>query len=517
VGALSPVAKRGEAMNVMIVSPEAVPFAKTGGLADVAGALPKYLGKLGVNASLVMPLYPNVAQSGVKLTKLAPVVRVPIGDKVFEGALWQSVIPDSQTPVYFIDQKDFYNRPELYSVKGKDYPDNCQRFLFLCRATLELIKALGLEVDVLHANDWQTGLIPVYIKTLYAKDPAIGGIATLFTVHNLAYQGLFWHWDMPLTGLSWDLFNWTELEFYGKLSLLKGGLTFSDAINTVSKQYAKEIQTEEYGCGLEGVLTQRRDSLFGVVNGVDYSVWNPEVDTLIPAKFSMRDLSGKARCKAQLQKSQKLPERSDTPLIGCISRLVDQKGFDLLVEILDELLGQDVQMVLLGTGEPKYNRIFPEMAKKYPTKLAVSVAFDNQLAHLIEAGSDMYLMPSAFEPCGLNQIYSLKYGTVPVVRETGGLKDTIVNVTDETLARGTATGFSFRAYKSAALLETLKRAMAFYTQKSGWSRLVQNCMKQDWSWERSGREYVDVYRWAMEHRAKRNKNARKSQEKIGSK
>jgi starch synthase len=503
-------------MNVMIVSPEAVPFAKTGGLADVAGALPKYLGKLGVNASLVMPLYPNVAQGGEKLTKLPPAIRVPIGDKIFEGSIWQSFLPDTKVPVYFIDQKDFFNRPELYGTKGKDYPDNCQRFIFLCRATLELIKSLGLKVDVLHANDWQTGLLPVYVKTLYANDPSIGGIATLFTVHNLSYQGLFWHWDMPLTGLSWDLFNWMELEFYGKLSFLKGGLTYADALSTVSKQYAKEIQTEEYGCGLEGVLTQRRDSLFGVVNGVDYGVWNPEVDALIPAKYSARDLSGKAQCKAHLQQEQKLPVRPDVPLIGCISRLVDQKGFDILLEILEEMLAFDVQLVLLGTGEPKYHKILPELAKKHPSKLAVRIGFDNQLAHLIEAGSDMYLMPSAFEPCGLNQIYSLKYGTVPIVRETGGLKDTIVNVTDETLASGAATGFSFRVYKSAALLEAVKRALAFYTRKTGWNRLVQNCMGQDWSWERAARGTIDVYRWALEHRTKGGKSVRASQEKVGS-
>jgi starch synthase len=503
-------------MNVMIVSPEAVPFAKTGGLADVAGALPKYLSKLGVNVSLVMPLYQNVAQSGEKLLKLPPAVKVPIGDKVFEGSIWQSFLPGTKVPVYFIDQKEFYNRPELYGVKGKDYTDNCQRFIFFCRATLELIKTLGLKVEILHANDWQTGLIPVYIKTLYANDPAVGGITTLFTVHNLAYQGLFWHWDMPLTGLPWELFNWTELEFYGKLSFLKGGLTFADALSTVSKQYAKEIQTEEYGCGLEGVLTQRRDSLFGVVNGVDYNVWNPEVDELIPAKYSASDLSAKARCKAHLQAEQKLPVRPDVPLIGCISRLVDQKGFDILVEVMDEMLGFDLEFVLLGTGEPKYHKIFPDLAKKYPSRLAVNITFDNLLAHLIEAGSDMFLMPSAFEPCGLNQIYSLKYGSVPIVRETGGLKDTIVNVTDETLENGTATGFSFRVYKSAALLETVKRALGFYTRKSGWNRLVQSCMSQDWSWERAAREYIDVYTRAIEHRPKRGKAARTSQEKVGS-
>ncbi|HUW58706.1 MAG TPA: glycogen synthase GlgA [Planctomycetota bacterium] len=498
-------------MNVMIVSPEAVPFAKTGGLADVAGALPKYLRALDVNACLVMPLYQNVTQSGVKLTKLKPTVRVPLGDKVYEGALWQGTLPDSEACVYLIDQKDFYNRPELYGVKGKDYTDNCHRFVFFCRATLELIKALELKVDVLHANDWQSGLLPVYVKTLYAKDPAVNNIATLFTVHNLAYQGLFWHWDMPLTGLPWDLFNWTELEFYGKLSFMKGALTFADALSTVSKQYAKEIQTEEYGAGLEGVLTQRRDVLFGVVNGVDYNVWNPEVDELIPAGYSATDLTGKATCKSALQMAQGLPVRENTPLIGLISRLVDQKGFDLLAEIFDDLMTFDLQFVLLGTGEPEYHEMFEKLAKKYPGKLAVNLTFDNTLAHRIEAASDIYLMPSAYEPCGLNQIYSLKYGAVPVVRETGGLKDTIVNVTDQTLRDNTATGFSFRVYKSAALLETIKRALAFYGQKNGWNKLVTNCMKQDWSWERAAREYLLLYQRTIELR-----NGSVSKEKVKS-
>ena len=495
-------------MNVMVVSAEAVPYAKTGGLADVAGALPKYLAKLGVNACLVMPLYQKVPQCGAKLVKLEPTLRIVIGDKIYTGAIYQATLPDSKVPVYFLEQKQLFDRPDLYGEKGKDYTDNCTRFIYYCRGTLELIKTLGLKVDVLHVNDWQTGLIPVYLKTLYAADPAVKDIATLFTVHNLAYQGLFWHWDMPLTGLSWDLFNWTEMEFYGKLNFMKSGLVFSDALSTVSKQYAKEIQTEEYGCGLEGVLTARRESLFGVVNGVDYNVWNPGIDSLIPAKYSPDDLAGKAKCKAQLQREQKLPVRPDVPMLGLISRLVDQKGFDILAAIMDEVMGYDLQFVILGTGDPKYHALLEGMARKYPGKLALNITFDNRLAHLIEAGSDMYLMPSAYEPCGLNQIYSLKYGSVPIVRETGGLKDTIVNVSDETLKSGTATGFSFRVYKPAALLEAIKRALAFYSKKAAWQELVVNGMRRDWSWERAAREYVELYEWTVKHRGKTGKVAR---------
>ena len=485
-------------MNVMIVSPEAVPFAKTGGLADVAGALPKYLPELGVDACLVMPLYGKVTRAGVKLTKERVVLKIPVGQNVINGSVWTAKLPGSDVTVYFIDNRELYGRPELYGEKGKDYADNCKRFIFFCRGVLELIKALDLKIDVLHLNDWQAGLIPVYIKTLYAKDPKVRDIATLFTVHNLAYQGVFWHWDLPLTGLPWDLFNWTELEFYGKLNFMKGALVFSDALNTVSKTYAKEIQTEEFGSGLEGVLTQRRNVLFGVVNGVDYDVWNPEVDDLIPAKFSVDDLSGKAKCKAQLQADQKLPVRADIPLIGLISRLVDQKGLDIISKIFEDLMDFDVQFVLLGTGDPKYHKMFEKLAKKYPDKFAANITFDNQLAHTIEAGCDMYLMPSRYEPCGLNQIYSLRYGTVPIVTQTGGLKDTIVNLTDQTVEDGTATGLSFGKYAAKPLFETLKRALAFYGQKKGWKKLVTNCMNQDWSWTRAAREYIDLYNKAVE-------------------
>ena len=477
-------------MNVLIVSPEAVPFAKTGGLADVAGSLPKYLTRLGASAALVMPLYQKVPQSGQKLVKMAPTIRVPIGDKVLSGSIWQSTLPDSDTPAYFLDQRDFYNRPELYGANGKDYPDNCQRFIFFCRGTLELIKALGLKVDVLHLNDWQTGLIPAYIRTLYARESAVADIATLFTIHNLAYQGLFWHWDMPLTGLSWDLFNWTELEFYGKLSFMKSGLVFADALSTVSKQYAREIQTEENGAGLEGVLTQRRDDLFGVVNGVDYTVWNPEVDRLLPANYSASDLRGKAACKTQLQKEQHLAVRGDVPLIGIISRLVDSKGFDLLSELFDEMMKLDLQFVLLGTGEPKLHELFAKIARDHPQKASVYLTFDNTLAHEIEAGADMFLMPSRYEPCGLNQFYSLRYGTIPIVRKTGGLADSIVNYSAATSRKGVATGFVFEKCSAKAMLGAIKKAVDLYRRDSkAWTRLRLTAMKQDFTWTASAREY----------------------------
>ncbi len=484
-------------MKVLLVTPEAAPFAKTGGLADVAGALPKYLSKLGVDVSLMMPMYQKVNAGEFGLTRQRATIRVPMGQNVYEGGIWSTTIPDSDVPVYFLQQDTFFNRPELYGENGQDYKDNSQRFTFFSRGVLEAVKVLGLKPDVIHANDWQTGLIPVYIKTLYRDDPDVGRIATLFTVHNLAYQGLFWHWDMPLTGLSWDLYNWTELEFYGKINFLKGGLVFADCLNTVSKTYAGEIQTEEFGCGLEGVLTSRRNELFGVVNGIDYSVWNPETDEMLPARYTVDDLSGKAECKKALQKENNLPQEAKVPLVGIISRLADQKGFDLLAEVIEEVMALGVQLVLLGTGDPKYHELFEWIAQKYPDQTGINLTFDNAMAHRIEAGADIFLMPSRYEPCGLNQLYSLKYGTVPVVRTTGGLADTIVDYNDKTASEGLATGFAFDAYDPATLLQTLKRAVALFSQEKAWKTLVTNCMKQNWSWERAAGEYLDLYNWAI--------------------
>ena len=489
-------------MNVLLIASEAVPYAKTGGLADVAGALPKYLRQMGVNVSLMMPLYQKVLTGGFKLVRERATVRVSLGQSVYEGAIWSTKLPETDVSVYFIQQDTFFNRPELYGEKGQDFKDNSQRFIFFSRACLEAVKVLGLKPDIIHANDWQTGLIPVYVKTLYRNDPDIGKIGTLFTVHNLAYQGLFWHWDMPLTGLPWELFNWTELEFYGKLNLLKGGLVYADCLNTVSKTYAKEIQTEELGCGLEGVLTQRRNELFGVVNGVDYSVWNPETDKLLAAQFSAGDLSGKAKCKKALQKENNLPQKATTPVVGIISRLDDQKGFDILTKGIDEVMKLGVQLVLLGTGDPKYHAMFEGIAKKYPRQTGIHLMFDNAMAHRIEAGADMFLMASRYEPCGLNQIYSLKYGTVPVVRATGGLADTIVDYDAPAMENGGATGFKFVPYTTEALVGAMKRAVGVYGRPNEWKTLVANCMKQDWSWERAAAEYVDLYHWAIGRKRK---------------
>ena len=489
-------------MDILFVSPEVAPFAKTGGLGDVAGALPKALAGLGHRVAVMMPRYLQACRSDLACTDTGKTVSVPIMGRPVTGQVFQSTLPGSDVPVFLIHNDDYYGRDGLYvdPTTRTDYPDNCERFVFFSRAVLEAADALDLRPDVVHVNDWQTGLIPVYVRTLYAGRRAVSHAATLFTVHNLAFQGLFWHWDMKLTGLDWELFNWRQLEFYGKLNCLKGGLVFADLLNTVSPRYAREVQSEEFGCGLDGVLTQRADDLYGVTNGVDYAVWDPAADPLIPAPYSPDDLSGKAACKRALLEASGLPPRDRVPVIGIISRLAAQKGFDILGIALDSIMELDVQMVVLGTGHQKYHDLFRAAAARHPEQLAVNLTFSNSLAHQIEAGSDLFLMPSRYEPCGLNQLYSLKYGTVPVVRAVGGLADTVVDCTPEALDAGVATGFVFEKHNPDALLRTVERAVDCYRRPADWGRLIRAGMDQDWSWARSAREYVALYERA---RAKR--------------
>jgi starch synthase len=360
---------------------------------------------------------------------------------------------------------------------------------------MEAIRLLDLKVDVLHANDWQTGLIPAYLKIEYRQRPGYERIGSLMTIHNLAYQGLFWHWDMLLTGLDWKHFNWQQMEFFGNLSLLKTGLVFADRLNTVSPRYAEEIQSAPLGCGLEGVLQQRRAVLSGIINGVDYRHWSPETDSHLPMPYGPENVrQGKAAAKAALQKELELTVDPNMPLIGLVGRLVDQKGIDLVAAVLrDWSQYRDAQWVILGTGDPQYHELFTALSRRAPRKVATRLEFSDALAHRIEAGADIFLMPSRYEPCGLNQLYSLKYGTVPVVRATGGLADTVTDATDETLAAGTATGFSFREYSGLALSETLDRACKAFAKPAVWNRLMATGMRQDWSWATSARQYVALY------------------------
>ena len=482
-------------VNILLATSEAVPYAKTGGLADVCGTLPLELARLGHRPILVLPAYRRALWCGVPIDPMGIEFIVPIGSKTVTGRLLQSKLPGGEVPVYLIQQDQYYDRAELYREKDKDYVDNCERFVFFCRAVLELVRLLELNVDLLHVNDWQTGLIPAYLKLEYRNLPRYRNIATLFTIHNLAYQGSFWHWDMLLTGLDWRHFNWREMEFYGKLNLMKTGLIFADSLNTVSRRYAEEIQTPEFGFGLQSVLQHRRGVLTGILNGVNRKEWDPATDRFLAANYTIETVDhGKPICKAALQEKFGLPRRAAVPVVGVIGRIAHQKGFDLIASILPKWAeSEDVQWVILGKGDSTLEERFRRFAAQYPQKVAVRIDFCDDSAHLIEAGADMFLMPSRFEPCGLTQMYSLLYGSVPIVRETGGLADTIVDTSERTLVERTANGFSFVQDSPVALNETLHRACAAYARRDIWRQLIDTGMRQDWSWQRSARQYAALY------------------------
>lgn len=486
-------------MNILLATSEAVPFAKTGGLADVLGALPIALARLGHQPAVILPAYRQTRYCGQPIERLGIDFIIPIGSKMVAGHLLRSTMPGGKVPVYLVEQDQYYDRDELYSVDGKDYVDNCERFVFFSRAVLEAIRLLELQVDVLHVNDWQTGLVPAYLKIEYHSVPRYQRIASLLTVHNISYQGQFWHWDMLLTGLDWKYFNWHQMEFHGNLNLLKTGMVFADSINTVSPRYAQEIQSSPLGCGLEGVLQYRRDVLSGILNGIDPHEWDPATDPHLAANYNAATVDqAKPICKAALQKELGLPQEKDAPLVGMVGRLIDQKGFDLVADVMQRWLQtSDVQWVILGTGQPKYHKLLETLAERFPQRVAVRLEFSNPLAHRIESGADIFLMPSRFEPCGLNQLYSLRYGTVPLVRATGGLVDTIVGF-EAASPNPAANGFVFQDYSVLALSETLRQACDAYRRPEIWRTLMAAGMTQDWSWARSAKEYVELYQKTIE-------------------
>lgn len=488
-------------VKILYATTEAVPFCKTGGLGDVCGSLPLELAKLGHEPVIVLPAFRQALQSGRPIEPTGIRFEIPIGRKTVPGTFLRGMLPGNKVPVYLVHQPQYYDRPELYRENGQDYKDNCERFVYFCRAALEAISLLDLGTELVHCHDWPTGLIPAYLKTELCGIPPYDAIASLMTVHNIAYQGNFWHWDMELTGIDWKYFNWRQMEFYGNLNFLKTGLAFADTISTVSPRYAEEIQHPPLSCGLEGILQYRRDDLFGIINGVNYDEWNPATDPYLGGhNYSVKNfVEGKQACKAALQQELGLPIVADQPLVATIGRLADQKGFDLIVKLIPQWAPTSpVQWVILGTGEPHYHELFAGLARQYPEKVAVRLTFSNELAHRIEAGADIFLMPSRYEPCGLNQLYSLKYGTVPVVHATGGLADTITNLTDETLASGTANGFSFSQYTTAALAQALERACQTYTtNRPVWEQLIRTGMQQDWSWGHSAREYDRLYKHTL--------------------
>ena len=480
-------------MKILFVATEAVPFAKTGGLADVAGSLPPALAGLGHDVRLVMPRYACVNPKQYGLRRTAEFA-VPLGSwqercEVFEGKLGENVT------VYFINKDIYFDRAGLYQTRKGDFTDNAERFTFFSRSVLELCRAVDFAPDIIHTNDWQTGLTPFFLKNYYRGAAPFEHTRSIFTIHNLGYQGNFWHWDMRYLGDAWDHFNPDGFEFWGKISFLKAGLVYSDLITTVSRTYSREIQTKEYGHG-EGVLAKRPADLFGIVNGIDYAEWDPAHDGSIAKRFSPARPGGKADCKRQLQhKSGLRPD--DVPVIGMVTRLVDQKGLDIVTEALPGIMELDSQLVILGTGEEKYHLLLTEAAAQYPGRMSVLLKYDDLLAKAIYAGSDLFLMPSRYEPCGLSQLISLRYGTIPVVRKTGGLTDTVQDYNPRT---GTGTGFVFKEYTPAAMLKALERALAVYADPRKWKALMRSCMEQDYSWESSAREYEKVYRKALKRR-----------------
>ena len=480
-------------MKVLFVASEGLPFSKTGGLADVVEALPKALVALGHEVGVLLPRYQNTKAVAV----IAPSLTVSL-DRTLRFPAIMDGGALNRVHYYFVQDREYFERPHLYGVNGKDYPDNAERFAEFARAAIEFMKHVWLP-DVVHCHDWQSALVPVLLRTQYAKDTTVQGVPVVFTIHNMGYHGLFRREVLEAIGLPDELFQIHGLEFFAKVNFLKGGLLFSDYLTTVSRRYAKEIQTAEYGHGLDGVVRTRADRLIGILNGVDYSEWSPETDKFIAARYSAKDLSGKLACKKDLLEAFGLPlGLMNRPVIGIVSRFVDQKGFDLIAQAAVDLLQEDVSLVALGTGEPKYEKMFRDLSSHHHGRVAVKVAYDNALAHKVEAGADIFLMPSRYEPCGLNQIYSLKYGTVPVVRATGGLDDTIEQFDPET---GSGTGFKFQPYEANALLGAVRSALAVYHHEPAtWHRIQANGMSKDFSWQASAIEYARLYEVAWKSR-----------------
>jgi starch synthase len=472
-------------MRILFAASEGLPYSKTGGLADVLEALPKALAGLGHEVAVVLPRYRGTKST----TAVMPSVTVPLGTQlrfpaVTDGALLHGV------RYFFVDDPEYFDRDGIYGNAGGDFRDNPERYSEFCRVVIEIAKHVW-PADVLHCHDWQTALVPVLLRTSYSDDPVAKDLPVVFTIHNMGYQGLFEPEALERAGIPRAVFHPGGLEFFGSVNFLKGGLVFADYLTTVSPTYAKEICTPEYGYGLDGVVRARADRLAGILNGVDYSAWNPEKDKLIAMKYSAKDLSGKRVCKQDLLETFGIAlEHAERPLVGIVSRFADQKGFDLIAERAHDLMRLELTLAVLGTGERKYEELFRALAAAYPGRAGVKIAYDNTLAHKVEAGADVFLMPSRYEPCGLNQIYSMKYGTVPVVRATGGLEDSVEQFD---LEHGTGTGFKFAEYSSGAMLYAVRQALQHFVDEGIWQRIQLNGMAKDFSWKGPAAAYVKVY------------------------
>ena len=486
-------------MRILMAAAEVAPFARVGGLSDVVGALSKAASELGHEVSVFLPKYRTVDAESYGFSRLdAPgALAVSMGERDETVEIWRGLMPGcDDVTVYLVGHDGYFDREGIYvdPETRQGYPDEVERYALFSRAILEAAVTLELSPDVLHLNDHHTAMAAVYLRKLYGDTPGIGSAGVIFSIHNLGYLGQFGSGLLPSLGFPESLcVPGSPFEYNGAVSTLKLGIEFADYVNTVSERYAEEISSlPEFGLGLEGVLAEKRDNgrLLGILNGVDYSVWDPSVDTLIPARYSALDMDGKEVCKGELLERSGLPRDGDVPVIGMVSRLADQKGFDLLRGKADAILNTGAALVILGTGQEEYHEFLSGLADRHPERVAAHLTFNNELAHLIEAGSDMFLMPSRYEPCGLNQMYSLRYGTVPIVRATGGLADTVLDFDPST---GTGTGFVFEEYEAAAMLEAVERAVAAYGDGEVWKGLVRRGMSLDYSWEASAGKYVELY------------------------
>lgn len=482
-------------LNILFAASEAAPFAKTGGLGEVVGDLPRYLHDLGHDVRVVLPRYYSIDPVKYELRLLPGTLVVPMGiiGDMYCG-VWEGRLPRSEVPVYFLEHQGLYGRDGIYGVNNVSFLDNDNRYVFLSRAAMELPKLLDWQPDILHAHDWHTAAVPLFLNTLYRNDPYLNQAASILTIHNMQHQGTFYPGLMEVLGVDWGHFTFLELEQDDQVNLLKGGICHATLLNTVSQGYAREIQTSAYGWGLEHVVAQRAADLYGILNGVDYEEWNPSTDRYLPSTYTVDDLSGKGICKRELQRRFNLPEL-DVPLFGVVSRMVPQKGTDLLAEAIHEMIKLDLQVVVVGNGEPWAHFFFGGMAHRHPDKVGCFIGYDNALAHLVEAGSDFFLMPSAFEPCGLNQMYSLAYGTPPIVRATGGLDDSVENF-DETALTG--NGFKFWSHTASALFNTVGWAVwTFYNNQEGLAALRRNGMAKRFTWQEAALQYEQLYADAL--------------------
>ena len=476
-------------LQIAFASSEVAPFSKTGGLADVLGSLPKALGRLGHHSIIVTPYYRQTRKLHLDIKFFPRKIFVQMGDRIVDGQIATAKLTDN-VDIFFIVKDEYFDRDDIYRGAEGDFKDNAERFIFFSKSVLSALEELDIKPDILHCHDWQTGLIPALLKTIESSNPFFIKTKFFFTIHNMAFQGQFWHYDMHMTNLPWEAFTPEGIEYYGKINLLKAGINYADTITTVSHKYADEIKTKDFGCGLEGVLQKRSRDLYGILNGVDYDDWNPEKDFHTAAKYFINDLSGKLECKRSLLKGCALPEDLTVPLFGIISRLTEQKGIELLKEVLNEKFFEESILVVLGEGDQLYEEFFQSLSKKFPKRIFVKIGYDVPLSHQIEAGADFFLMPSRFEPCGLNQIYSLKYGTVPIVHATGGLDDTITEFSPAALK---GNGFKFSEYTSQAMNISITKALEIFHQPSIHHELMKNGMKCNFSWDGSAKKYEQLY------------------------